>query len=385
MSAANVYINFNHAYVILVSDLAKMFSDCQGLQDHRQWLEKEVTTLGPKTMTIYNTVKPNLESVYNSIHEENELIYQRDDIVMFNLLQLKEIFPRFVVDEKTNFFAKMKHLITQAGVCNSIGTNAPALDDIFDTFRKQNPNITDMNELRSKMSQDLFLDGEMRDKLMNLLCSENGMSDMLASLGPLVSSIGATAAPPSSSSSSSSSSCQNEDEDSNDDNTTENPTQETKDVEDVTKQTASHLYLSRKKQLHALRKAKKEREKKPQTNNMLNMFASTLSKMKEEGSQGFDLNEFKKTMNETMENPAAKAMFRDCVSQFKSPTDIPQMLQKMVASSGQQSPEMADLVKNLQGKSPMELQTLLMNQMKAQGQNINPQDFQQMFRTLGKK
>jgi hypothetical protein len=373
-----VYHGFNNHYWALVSELTNMFGqDYPNLTEHKEWVGKQITQHGAETKTVFLEVTPGLETIYQRIHKMDPLIFD-EPIALMDKLHLKEIYVRMLPNEQQNLFAKLKLLISQAAVCTSLGTNTSKINEIFQYVREKNPNVQDMNELRSKLTKDILLDPEMREHVFDLILNPNGsgISDTVASLGPLVNALGLTAGAGHTNEETKDEEYNNENDNNEEPNNTDDTTDNTNDKttetknetnnQDIPDTTASHSYLSRKKMMGQLRK---ERQKlKKQQPNMLASYADMLKNFQQD--HPLDPTEFKETINSMMENPATRAMYERCVSQVKSPSDIPSMMQAMCQESGVENNEMMEMCKKMQGKNPMEMQAMIADEARRRGHDV---------------
>jgi hypothetical protein len=336
-------------------DWSKMFPEIDRVQKTKNWIKDMLETYGTTTNEVFDIFRINLDQTYDDIHQGKQEVFEREDVILFQHFQFQTLYPRLQDNELKTFWAKLRHIIQQSGMCAVVGKKGPEIASLIETIKEQNKGKA-MEEIKKTLPTDLFLKPELQDKIFDVLFGkEEDNSDpreAFANMGPMFRAFGFVAQP--------------EDpkkEENNKEESEEDKEEDKEDKKDDKKEetTASMAYLSRKKRLGKLRR----KNKKPKAKNeFMNMVATMLEQAKNE--EIVNKSELRKEMKDLLQQDDIKQMYGTFMQEVKTQGDIPKAMRKVFGENA--SPEMKleieKKMEEMKGMNMQDIQKVMMDSLR---------------------
>ncbi len=299
---AQIYNVLNQLYLKIINGLVDSFPEIENLKTEQLWIV-EILQKDAVGKDIYKRLKPNLEKVTEMIHLKNIKAFDLEDIALFEHLCAKKIFfERLAEEEKDIFWSSLQNLIKQMGLVQSCSSCLPSMETLLKSFQEKNPGV-DMRDpgIQGLMMKQLISDPELGKKIGDIFNDKNEETSLLANIPDKLRALGLTTL-------NTKNTIEIEEVDSDD---------ETKEEEEVNKETKQQEILSAADMFKQTRKNRRKHKKKNQNKNV---FAAVAEMMSDKKLDSLDFTEMTKDISGFFDgsNATNQAEMKQIMDQFIS-------------------------------------------------------------------
>ncbi len=188
-SKVKIYNKFNALVLKFLTNLRECFPlDC--ITTEIKWLHG-VLALDYKG--VENVLKRNLSKIAEQIHCQNKDVLLVEDSPLLDHLCIRQVFPLFHEDELVDFWRRLREIVEQIGLVESVSGHACDMVSLLQSFQQKHPEMKVDQTSKFSVIKQMMADKTFAQDLMGIFNDPNEETSIFGHLPEKMRMMGLTA------------------------------------------------------------------------------------------------------------------------------------------------------------------------------------------------